>query len=236
MSQMMKFMMNMDRQNFQYNSQLRKRLKLNNLKLLLLSLIQRSHLQHLYFKTRRIKMNSTFLMKSTIPQFFLILFRATKVKCPFCDAVSISIVEYRPSLIGYLLTMLALLIFGVMSLVLLPLLVSLTKTAIHRCAKCLNEVKTNSYFGFNSMEDKLVTFSVGNVGVILTRRLILYMVLVVTAVLAIYGFIVVESSHNHDVGESIISLIPFNLAPISEISWKAFSLDVGHSAWMKNPR
>ena len=76
-----------------------------------------------------------------------------KVKCPFCDSVSNSIVEYRPSLLGYLLTMLAVLIFGIISFILLPILVSVTKTSIHRCAKCLNEVKTNSYFGFSSMQD-----------------------------------------------------------------------------------
>ena len=84
------------------------------------------------------------------------MIRSTKIKCPFCDAVSNSIVEYRPSLLGYLFTMLAMLLFGILSLVLMPILVSLTKTAIHRCAKCLNEVKDSSYFGFASMEDKLV--------------------------------------------------------------------------------
>lgn len=84
--------------------------------------------------------------------------RSTKIKCPFCDAVSNSIVEYRPSLLGYLITILAMLLFGILGFILLPILVNLTKTAIHRCAKCLNEVKTNSYFGFSSMEDKLVTF------------------------------------------------------------------------------
>ncbi len=83
--------------------------------------------------------------------------KSTKVKCPFCDVVSNSIVEYKPSLLGYLVTILAILIFGILGFVLLPILVNLTKTSIHRCAKCLNEVKTNSYFGLSSMEDKLVT-------------------------------------------------------------------------------
>lgn len=79
--------------------------------------------------------------------------KSTKIKCPFCDSVSNSIVEYRPSVLGYLLTILAILVFGILSLMLLPLLVSVTKQAIHRCAKCLNEVKTNSYFGLSSMQD-----------------------------------------------------------------------------------
>jgi hypothetical protein len=93
------------------------------------------------------------------------------------------------------------LIFGILSLVLLPVLVSLTKSAIHRCAKCLNEVKTNSYFGFSSMEDKLVTLQIGKLGIILTRRLLLYTALIVTAMLAIYTFVWIESSHNHEIGK-----------------------------------
>ena len=78
-----------------------------------------------------------------------------KVKCPFCDAVSYSIVEYKTSLLGYLVAILSILVFGFLSIILMPFLVSLTKSAIHRCAKCLNEVKSNSYFGFSSLEDKV---------------------------------------------------------------------------------
>ena len=82
--------------------------------------------------------------------------RSMKVKCPFCDAVSFSIVEYRTSFLGYLVAILAILVFGFMSIILMPFLVSLTKVALHRCAKCLNEVKSNSYFGFSSLEDKVI--------------------------------------------------------------------------------
>ena len=78
-----------------------------------------------------------------------------KVKCPFCDAVSYSIVEYKTSLLGYLVAVLSILLFGFLSIILMPFLVSLTKSAVHRCAKCLNEVKSNSYFGFTSLEDKV---------------------------------------------------------------------------------
>ena len=79
--------------------------------------------------------------------------RSIKVKCPYCDAVSNSIVEYQPSLLGYMLTLLAMLVFGLLSLILMPFLVSLSKTALHRCAKCLNQVQDNSYFGYSSMDD-----------------------------------------------------------------------------------
>lgn len=111
--------------------------------------------------------------------------------------MSLSIVEYKPSLIGYLVTILAMLLFGILSLILLPFLVSLTKSALHRCAKCLNEVKSNSYFGFSSMEDKLVSWQIGKFGIILTRKTLLYLVIVLTACLAIYVFVLVEEQRDH---------------------------------------
>lgn len=92
------------------------------------------------------------------------------MKCPFCDAVSYSIVEYRGSLLGYLVAVLSILVFGILSIILMPFLISLTKQAIHRCAKCLNEVKSNSYFGFSSLEDKVITIAIHCVVVDLLNR------------------------------------------------------------------
>ena len=103
------------------------------------------------------------------------------------------------------------LIFGFLALMLMPFLVSLTKTAIHRCAKCLNEVKDSSYFGFSSMDDKLMALQVGSFGVILTRKLLLYMVLILSAVLSIYVFILVEEKHMHDGGKSLLHHHIFSL-------------------------
>lgn len=85
----------------------------------------------------------------------------------------------------------------------LPILVSVTKQSIHRCAKCLNEVKTNTYFGFSSMDDKVLTFSLGTFGVIVTRKMMLYAALVITSALAIYAFVLVEASSNHEIGKFI---------------------------------
>ena len=94
--------------------------------------------------------------------------------------------------------MIAMLVFGFLSLILMPFLVSLTKTAIHRCAKCLNQVQDNSYFGMSSLEDKLFAWQFGSFGIILTRRTILYAVMILTAMLSIYVFILVEEAHIHD--------------------------------------
>lgn len=127
-----------------------------------------------------------------------------KVKCPFCDAVSYSIVEYKASVLGYLIAVMSILIFGFFSIILMPFLVSLTKSAIHRCAKCLNEVKSDSYFGFSSLEDKLLTLSVGEMGIILTRRYLLYIVVTLTCGLAIYLFLLNESSHSHEASKDLL--------------------------------
>ena len=114
----------------------------------------------------------------------------------------------------------------------MPLLVSLTKTSIHRCAKCLNEVKDNSYFGFSSMDDKLMALQVGSFGIILTRKLLLYMVLVLTAILSIYVFILVEEKHMHDGGKSHLSLLKFHcIVPITPITWKSYKKEVGFDAF-----
>jgi len=118
--------------------------------------------------------------------------------------------------------MISMLLFGFLALILMPFLVSLTKTAIHRCAKCLNEVQDNSYFGFSSLDDKLFMWNIGNFGIILTRRTILYAVMIIFGALTIYVFILVEESqHAHMV--------------ISGITWEKYLQTCGYDAFKKNP-
>lgn len=49
------------------------------------------------------------------------------------------------------------------------------------------------------MEDKVLTYSFGKFGIILTRRMLMYLVMVMTAVLAIYAFVIVEEGVNHQI-------------------------------------
>ena len=120
------------------------------------------------------------------------------MKCPHCDSVSHSIVAYETNLLGYLLAVLGILVFGIMSLMLMPFLVGLTRQAVHKCAKCLNDVKQSSLFGLNSLEDKVIAKNIGNFGIILTRRYLLYIAFVIAAFMGIYTFILVEEkAHGH---------------------------------------
>lgn len=105
----------------------------------------------------------------------------------------------------------------------MPFLVGLTKQAVHKCAKCLNDVKQASTFGLNSLEDKVIAKNVGNFGIILTRRYLLYIVMVIAAFLSIYTFVLVEEN---------------SLAnrPISKLTWEEFRSECGYEAFSQNPR
>ena len=48
------------------------------------------------------------------------------------------------------------------------------------------------------MEDKVIAKNIGNFGIILTRRYLLYIVMVIAAFLSIYTFVLVEEkAHEH---------------------------------------
>ena len=143
---------------------------------------------------------AAFIFATTTEEQQQIIFeeKSQKVKCPHCDSVSYSIVAYETNLLGYLLAVLGILVFGVMSMVLMPFLIGLTKQAVHKCGKCLNDVKQASTFGLNSLEDKVIAKNVGNFGIILTRRYLLYIAMVIATFMSIYMFILVEEQvHDH---------------------------------------
>ena len=130
---------------------------------------------------------------------------------------------YETNLLGYLLAVLGILVFGVTSIILMPFLVGLTKQAVHKCAKCLNDVKSSSTFGLNSLEDKVIARNIGNFGIILTRRYLLYIVMVIAAFLGIYMFILVEEkAHDHRI--------------ISKLTWDEYRENCGYTAFTSNPR
>ena len=62
----------------------------------------------------------------------------------------------------------------------------------------------------------------GNFGIVLTRRYLLYIVLVITCGLAIYVFILTDIEHSHEV------------RPISKLTWDQFRKDCGYNAYLEN--
>jgi len=104
----------------------------------------------------------------------------------------------------------------------MPFIVGLTKQAVHKCAKCLNDVKQSSLFGLNSLEDKVITAKLGNFGIILTRRYLLYIIFVIAAILSIYTFILIENDLDHH--------------HISSKTWDDYRQDCGYQVFVKDPR
>ena len=76
----------------------------------------------------------------------------------------------------------------------------------------------------SSLEDRLFAWQFGSFGIILTRRTILYFVMILTACMSIYVFILVEEAHIHD-------------HPISyDITWDKYLASCGHEVFTKEPR
>ena len=129
------------------------------------------------------------------------------IHCPYCDLKAESIVDYKTNILGYLFALVLLLTLGWLSFCILPLIITLTKSAIHRCSKCLNEVKSNQFLGFNSMEDQLISFSIGSFGIALSRKYLIYITLCLVCGVLIFMII----SNAEPASESIV---------LTGITWK----------------
>lgn len=73
-----------------------------------------------------------------------------------------------------------------------------------------------------------MTFNIGNFGVILTRRYLLYIVVTISVGLAIYLFVLNESEHNHELSNYYSQFIIYFVEPISDITWEEYRRDVGY--------
>jgi hypothetical protein len=106
----------------------------------------------------------------------------------------------------------------------MPFVIGLTKHAIHRCGKCLNEVKTGRFFGLNSLDDKIIASNIGSFGFMLTRRYLLYIVMTITAGLVLYVFILVEENQN------------FEKRPFIVDTWEMYSKNCGFNQYLTDKR
>lgn len=149
--------------------------------------------------------------------------QSMEIKCPYCETKALSIVEYKNNILGYLISLILLFALGWLSFCILPLVLSLTKNAVHRCSKCLNEVKNNSYLGFNSMEDKVISFNIGSFGIILSRKYLLYIFLSITCVIVLFLLLSAGVNMNEE-------------NTISDISWADYRDDCGFMSFTKEPR
>ena len=83
----------------------------------------------------------------------------------------------------------------------------------------------------------MFSYQIGNFGIILTRRTLLYIVCVLTTFLAIYVFILVEEGHNHEISKLFAHLLTHLCsAAISSITWAGYKSDCGYEPFISNAR
>jgi len=119
--------------------------------------------------------------------------------CTNCDYAGYTLVEQRATYISYILTILFMFLFGIMfSLILMPITILLTRNYIHRCPSCLKEVGSdNQVLTIFNLKDKVITFNIGEFGVVLTRKIVLGIFLTLLLVITVYTRIDMHSHHGH---------------------------------------
>lgn len=88
----------------------------------------------------------------------------------------------------YLVCMLLLIVFGWLSLILIPLAIFLTRSAIHRCSYCMNEIAERTFASMPSLDSKVFVFKFGRCQIVLSRKyaLILFGLLIIGCVYYLY--------------------------------------------------
>ncbi|CAD8056816.1 unnamed protein product [Paramecium primaurelia] len=98
-----------------------------------------------------------------------------QIKCPFCSNSTVSTVTFKNGYISYITCFLVLLIFGLMpSLLLIPVIMIITRTLIHKCSACNEEIGGDGkVFHVLGVKDSMMSFKIGEFGVILTKRIVI---------------------------------------------------------------
>jgi uncharacterized membrane protein YadS len=73
-----------------------------------------------------------------------------KKKCSFCGVQVVTYVEHEVHPFFMLSAIAIVLIFGLLSVLIVPLVYLLTKNAVHRCSRCLQKLGEKQCFGIPS--------------------------------------------------------------------------------------
>ncbi|CAD8062801.1 unnamed protein product [Paramecium sonneborni] len=104
-----------------------------------------------------------------------------QIKCPFCSNSTVSTVTFKNGYISYITCFLVLLIFGLMpSCLLIPVIMIITRTLIHKCSACNEDIGGDGkVFHVLGVKDSMMSFKIGEFGVILTKRIVIGILLLI---------------------------------------------------------
>ena len=70
-----------------------------------------------------------------------------KKTCQFCNVEVVTYVEHEVNKFFGIVCLFSLVVLGLLSFIILPLVFFLTKNAVHRCSRCLQKMGEKSCFG-----------------------------------------------------------------------------------------
>jgi predicted RNA-binding Zn-ribbon protein involved in translation (DUF1610 family) len=128
--------------------------------------------------------------------------KSVKFECPYCEVKSITRIEFRPSVFSFIILAIAMLLVNfLITVLLIPFIFYATKTAVHKCPNCGNQVgKDKRLVSLLNFDDEILTFSLGETAVICTRKIILVIIGVIVVIFI--GFVKIQTIHI-DEGEPI---------------------------------
>ena len=89
-----------------------------------------------------------YLISSKPSKFFLInLHSPVRRRCNYCNVEVVTYVEHEGHPLFLLIAIMVMLIFGFLSLIILPIGYLATKNAVHRCSRCLQKMGEKRCFG-----------------------------------------------------------------------------------------
>eukprot|EP00826_Nyctotherus_ovalis_P015645 TRINITY_DN14466_c0_g1_i24.p1 TRINITY_DN14466_c0_g1~~TRINITY_DN14466_c0_g1_i24.p1 ORF type:complete len:298 (+),score=45.72 TRINITY_DN14466_c0_g1_i24:725-1618(+) len=147
-----------------------------------------------------------------------------RVKCQFCESEVMTTIEYRNTLVGYILCFIVVLIFGIYGILISIFLFPLCRSANHRCPKCYNLIISNHFLGLPSLQDQVITLNIGSCAVIITRKILLVLFFTCSVII----LLVFVMKHK---------IAGIDLQPtISNITWDDYRANCGTMAFLSNPR
>ena len=93
--------------------------------------------------------------------------------CQYCEKRILTEIETESTWIGIALSFLLLIIFNLPGILLVIILLPLTRQTNHFCTNCKNKVGTCSFYDLLSMSDRVFTFQIGSIGILITRKQLL---------------------------------------------------------------
>ncbi|EAR92946.1 LITAF-like zinc ribbon domain protein (macronuclear) [Tetrahymena thermophila SB210] len=127
-----------------------------------------------------------------------------KIKCGYCAANQKTEVKFKNGVISYALCFLAFLLLPfLVSIIAILLIFVLTKNLVHVCSCCENQLGNDGKIIYAlKFKDEIVTLKAGEMGFIMTRKLIITIILIALNVIVLIYKInhTIQGGHHHKYG------------------------------------